>query len=388
MSVSRKGFTLVELLVVIAIIGILIGMLLPAVQQVREAARRTDCANRIRQIAIATHNYHDNYKRLPAASLCHKGVSNWGSEFLNSSHEDYYLHNQQTSALAQVAPFMELTNVTEQYDTFGFDFYKNLKTYVDQMGNMIYSAYYGINDHWTVAYAEIPHFTCPSDTVNDYAAMAVGIVAPVYVGSDPSLPTEDYVGILTWYWPSEPLGRNDEIGRTNYVALLGASSGGYNRGGELGAYRGILGPREKRTLEFISNADGTANTVMYGENIGTISIDPVTGISDRDRTCMWLTGASARGRASVPWKQVPPLHNEPTPNYPTPSNGFQADPRLTIIGSVDHAKAWGTGAMHPAGANYAFGDASVHNIQRSTNWETIYAVFGAFDGDTETDIEL
>ena len=117
--INRSGFTLVELLVVIAIIGILVGLLLPAVQAAREAARRMQCSNNLKQIGLSLHNYESAFKRFPHGTMDRDPANLPGNRpWQGGDH-------RKGSVLVKLLPFMEQTALFNALD-FRFDIFEQL----------------------------------------------------------------------------------------------------------------------------------------------------------------------------------------------------------------------------------------------------------------------
>lgn len=205
----RRGFTLVELLVVIAIIGILIALLLPAVQAAREAARRTQCANNLKQLGIACHTYHDIWKTLPFMR---------GGTGTDGGSSDPLSAEQSLSGLVALTPFLEQQNVFDLAAAQNF-------------GPVPWNE----SPHWNT---QIPGLLCPSESYS-----REGVADAHYkfnVGT--TVPNNHD------FWGNPTNGMFDNIGTdlANPTRRLG------------------------RTVTFGEVNDGLSNTLMMGERRGAL----------------------------------------------------------------------------------------------------------------------
>ncbi len=237
---KASGFTLVELLVVIAIIGILVALLLPAVQAAREAARRTQCANNLKQLGLAAQNFHDRHDKYPPGYLGNvvNGTPN-GLPFPRAYSA------QNIGVIPFLLPYMEHQNIYNRFAGPG-----GIEMNIDR----VTGAWWGNGRAFAAAQIRVGTFICPSTTPYDNT---IGTAATLVTWSSGNSGT---MGIA-YFSAGSSAGQN--LGRSNYVGVAGGMgnvSGGWN------LYQGALCNRSKNRIPHI--LDGSSNTLLFGETIG------------------------------------------------------------------------------------------------------------------------
>lgn len=331
-SSAKRGFTLVELLVVIAIIGVLVSLLLPAVQAAREAARRMSCSNNMKQLGLALHNFENTYQNVPAYAMDFV-VPPTGNPFgsIDQGH----------STLTLLLPFLEQSTLSDLVNT--------QRSVIDPI-NM--PAPYGTN---TVVGVELKIFQCPSTPgghPNDYGPYFASLGLP---SAECRLPRTDYA-------PTRGVHSSLQA-CTNNTTPVGSEDKGM-----LGTNNRKLKPRVK----FAEVTDGLSNTICFGEIAGRQNVyfkrKPMAGTL--------LDGGL--------------VLNSAYPDYNTARRIKGYDPTnanySTSIGcsSINIFNVDGLYSFHPGGINTARGDGSVGFLSQSTSPSVLAALITRDGGETNT----
>ena len=309
----RLGFTLIELLVVIAIIAVLIALLLPAVQAAREAARRIQCTNNLKQLALAASNYHDVNGSYPGGSY---------SPLVKPATWHFA---QNFSCFVRMLPY------TEQSATYNA---------------VNFSNNYGSYTNVTIAGVRLSTLTCPSDTANTPALLR-----------NASSPSGTVPG---WNFgvnnsPDQPPDSVFLQAYSSYAGSMGTFPVTYqqsfNSPAELNQINGVI--YNESTVPISAITDGTSNTFLFGEHARTnlMTYDPGFAMSDGQ------------------WNSGRPYDTMFAAWYP-PNVGLSGGADGTAAAIVSGGfYPYSATSQHPGGVNMAFCDGSVRFIKNSiSSW--------------------
>ncbi len=314
MSRRRSGFTLVELLVVIAIIGVLVALLLPAVQSAREAARRIQCTNHLKQFGLATHNFHDTFRELP-----------------NLGH-GWWWHVNYTNGTNQ-------PNGTPNYTNTG--------------GSLVKNRLIGMGwGYQILPFMEQQNIFDGGGAATNYQKSILAISTPIPGHFCPSRRGNKVLPI-NGEWYNQPVGYPfGSLGSyahapTDYAACC------LDNNGRLGALVRIADPSNLSNIDgyeptnFASIVDGTSNTLLYAEKrLNTTYINQYQGDDNEGYTSGF--------------------------DHDTVRRGDRNRPPLKDIKSSNADGAQRFGSSHPGGFNAVLGDGSVRTITYTINnltWE-------------------
>jgi prepilin-type N-terminal cleavage/methylation domain-containing protein len=318
---KTRGFTLIELLVVIAIIAILIALLLPAVQQAREAARRTQCKNNLKQLGLAIHNYHDVHNQFP----------------INGLSPAWTAPHYKGSMLTQLLPFIEQSGV---YNTIDFSSGNGLDWWHSPDSSL--GRYPDGAQRWMSAKIAMLH--CPSTQSVKTTTWTWDMTTSSYAPSMGAQQMDSHIGCTVGFYPG---------------GFFGTGQSGHGNEPNPGVISGPFA-RGCWSANFAQIPDGTSNVILMGEVFPEIECTDHGWYGAFTVNNLWFATSA-------------PL------NYRTCSNRPNRVPGLN--GQADcWPTARGFKSDHTGGAQFVLCDGSVRFISENIDYETYQRVGCRRDG--------